>query len=119
MVYDFALGRRSGEHARNFLGDWSGKLICDNHGGYKASFGQGVTEIGCMAHAWRKFIDLQATGKSQLAAAIMSFIQMAKLNGHDPYAYPKDVLRRLPTQKNNAIGEPLPHNWKVVAVGKV
>ncbi|MCS5572145.1 MAG: transposase domain-containing protein, partial [Pseudomonadales bacterium] len=24
----------------------------------------------------------------------------AKLNGHDPYAYLKDVLTRLPTQKN-------------------
>ena len=48
----------------------------------------------------------------QRAAAIMSLIQSAKLNGHDPYAYLKDVLSRLPTQKNNAIDELLPHNWK-------
>jgi transposase len=45
-------------------------------------------------------------------AAIMSLIQSAKLNGHDPYAYLKDVLARLPTQKNSAIGELLPHRWK-------
>lgn len=31
------------------------------------------------------------------AAAIMSLIQSARLNGHDPYAYLKDVLTRLPT----------------------
>ncbi len=33
------------------------------------------------------------------AAAIMSLIQSARLNGHDPYAYLKDVLTRLPTQR--------------------
>ena len=52
----------------------------------------------------------------QRAAAIMSLIQSAKLNGHDPYAYLRDVLQRLPTQKNNAIDELLPHHWKPDAV---
>jgi hypothetical protein len=28
----------------------------------------------------------------------MSLIQSAKLNGHDPYRYLKNVLKRLPTQ---------------------
>ncbi len=32
----------------------------------------------------------------QRAAAVMSLIQSAKLNGHDPYGYLKDVLERLP-----------------------
>lgn len=31
------------------------------------------------------------------AAAIMSLIQSARLNGHDPYAYLKDALTQLPT----------------------
>jgi transposase-like protein len=31
------------------------------------------------------------------AAAIMSLIQSARNNGHDPYAYLKDVLTRLPS----------------------
>jgi hypothetical protein len=31
------------------------------------------------------------------AAALMSLIQSAKLNGHDPYEYVRDVLARLPT----------------------
>ena len=48
----------------------------------------------------------------QRAAAVMSLIQSAKLNGHDPYAYIKDVLTRLPTHKNSHIGELLPHRWQ-------
>ncbi|MCB1957856.1 MAG: transposase, partial [Rhodocyclaceae bacterium] len=48
----------------------------------------------------------------QRAAAVMSLIQSAKLNGHDPFAYLKDVLTRLPTQPASRIGELLPHSWK-------
>jgi transposase len=48
----------------------------------------------------------------QRAAAVMSLIQSAKLNGHDPYAYLKDVLLRLPTHKNSQIAELLPHRWQ-------
>lgn len=50
------------------------------------------------------------------AAAIMSLIQSARMNGHDPYAYLKEVLTRLTTQKASALAEPLPHNW--VSAGK-
>ncbi|OVZ66451.1 MULTISPECIES: IS66 family transposase [unclassified Pigmentiphaga] len=223
VVYDFAESR-AGEHARAFLQDWRGKLVCDDYAGYKASFGQGVIEIGCMAHARRKFFDLHASNKSQIAeqalkffsglydierdigdvgadqrqrvrhdkatavadalhtwmigqrqlvpegsaiakaldyslkrwealtrylhdgdvpidnnwienqirpwaigrsnwlftgslrggqraAAIMSLVQSAKLNGHDPYAYLKDVLTRLPTHKFCDIDQLLPHRW--------
>jgi len=224
VIYDFAQSR-AGEHARRFLQGWQGKLVCDDFAGYKACFEQGVTEIGCMAHARRKFFDLQATNKSELAeyvliqmgllydierqvkafdpeqrqkvrqekarpvldalhqwlilrrqkvpngsaiakamdyslkrwtaltrycddgdvpidnnwvenqirpwalgrsnwlfagslrsgqraAAVMSLIQSARMNGHDPYVYLKDVLERLPTQRASAINELLPHNWK-------
>jgi hypothetical protein len=45
------------------------------------------------------------------AAAIMSLIQSARLNGHDPYRYLKDVLGRLPAQPASRIGELLPHTW--------
>jgi transposase len=223
VIYHFAPGR-SGQHARDMLGEWSGKLVCDDYSGYKASFTKGVIEIGCMAHARRKFVELEISGKSQIAgqaveqirqlyeiereaaalssearqrirqsrskpildglhqwmqaqrtkvpngvatakaldyslkrwaaltrylddgsvpidnnqvenlirpwalgrknwlfagslrsgrraAAIMSLIQLAKLNGHEPYAYLKDVLTRLPTHKASAIDELLPHNW--------
>jgi transposase len=227
VVYDFCESR-AGEHVRAFLGDWRGSLICDDFAGYKASFGQGVIEVGCLAHARRKFFDLHAANKSQIAehaltqfnrvyaleqqardllqaqrlemrqrcsrpimdalrewmllqrqqvagnsatakaldyslkrwaalnrfmddgqlpvdnnwienqirpvaigrnnwlfagslragqraAAVMSLIQSAKLNGHDPYAYLKDVLTRLPTHKASRIGELLPHQWQPAA----
>lgn len=45
------------------------------------------------------------------AAALMSLIQSAKLNGLNPYAYLRDVLERLPTHPDNRIDEFLPHNW--------
>ena len=45
VVYDFSPSR-AGEHARNFLGTWNGKLVCDDFAGYKASFELGITEIG-------------------------------------------------------------------------
>lgn len=48
----------------------------------------------------------------QRAVAVMSLTQSAKLNGHAPYAYLKDVLARLPTQKNNQIEDLLPHRWQ-------
>ena len=47
----------------------------------------------------------------QRAAVVMSLVQSAKLNGHDPYAYLKDVLTRLPTQPASRIEELLPHRW--------
>ncbi|MDH1381241.1 IS66 family transposase, partial [Comamonas aquatica] len=48
----------------------------------------------------------------QRAAAIMSLIHSSKLNGHDPYAYLKDLMDKLPTWPNSRIGELLPHRWQ-------
>jgi transposase len=45
------------------------------------------------------------------AAAVMSLIHSARINGHDPYAYLRDVLDRLPTQRASQTGELLPHRW--------
>lgn len=53
----------------------------------------------------------------QRGAALMTLIQSARLKGHDPYAYLKDVLTCLPAQKASALAELLPHNW--VPVSKV
>ncbi|MDP9514148.1 transposase [Pseudomonas protegens] len=47
------------------------------------------------------------------AAAIMSLIQSARFNGHDPYAYLKDVLTRLPTHRANGAAQLLPHNRRM------
>lgn len=224
VVYDFCESR-AGEHARDFLGTWRGSLICDDYSGYKKGLAQGMTEVGCLAHARRKFFDLHAANKSQIAefaleqfakvyaiereakelkpnerramrqqqtkpildalhqwmalhrqkvpegsataktldyslrrwvaltrfvddgrlpidnnwienqirpialgranwlfagsqragqraAAVMSLIHSARMNGHDPYTYLKDVLTRLPTHKASHIEELLPHRWQ-------
>lgn len=47
----------------------------------------------------------------QRAAMVMSLVQSAKLNGHDPWAYLKDVLQRLQGHPNHRIDELLPHRW--------
>jgi transposase len=46
------------------------------------------------------------------AAAMMSLLHSSKLNGHEPWAYFKDVLTRLPTHPNSRIEELLPHRWQ-------
>jgi len=56
------------------------------------------------------FIGSQLAG--QRAAVVMSLLQSAKLNGHEPWTYLKDVLTRLPTQLNSRIEELLPHRWQ-------
>jgi transposase len=48
----------------------------------------------------------------QRAAAIMSLIGSAKMNGLDPYVYLRDVLERLPTHPASRIEELLPHRWQ-------
>lgn len=59
---------------------------------------RGVTEAGSLR-------------AGQRAAAVMSLVRSAKRNGHDPYAYLKDVLERLPTRPASRIGELLPDRW--------
>ncbi len=41
----------------------------------------------------------------------MSLIQSARMNGHDPHAYLKDVPTQLPTQRASEIGQLLLHQW--------
>ena len=72
VVYDFAVGR-SGEHARAFLGAWRGRLVCDDFSGYKALFDTGVVEIGCMAHARRKFHELYVNHRSAIAGEALEY----------------------------------------------
>ncbi len=47
----------------------------------------------------------------QRAAMVMSLVQSAKLNRHDPWVYLRDVLERLPSHPNGRIEELLPHRW--------
>jgi len=53
------------------------------------------------------FVGSQQAGER---AAVM--LKSAKLNGHDPWAYLKDVFERLPTLKDRDLELLLPHNWR-------
>lgn len=66
VVFDYQESR-SGEHARHFLSGWTGHLMVDDFGGYKALFGDEVTELGCLAHARRKFFELHQANGSPMA----------------------------------------------------
>ena len=48
----------------------------------------------------------------QRAAIIMSLVQSAKLHGHDPWGYLRDVLTRLPSHLNSPVEELPPHRWQ-------
>ena len=52
---------------------WQGKLVTDDFSGYKACFELGVTEVGCMAHARRKFHELWANHGSQVGEQALKF----------------------------------------------
>ena len=81
-VFDYQTGR-SGAHARAFLGDWKGHLVVDDYAGYKALFALGITEVGCMAHARRKFFDLHAANQSEVAAeALQRIAELYAIEAH-------------------------------------
>ena len=111
VVYDFSPGR-SGEYARNFLGDWKGKLVCDDYGGYKASFALGMTEIGCMAHARRKFYELHATKKSILAEQALQYISAIYEGEREIRDLEPDKRRRIRQEKAAPLMETL-HAWMI------
>jgi transposase len=67
VVFDYQPGRH-GHHAASFLQDWRGHLMVDDYGGYKVLFKQGIIELACLAHARRKFFELNAANGSPIAA---------------------------------------------------
>ena len=75
IVFDYQQGR-SGEHARQFLGTWTGHLMVDDYVGYKALFSKEgkahlCIELACLAHARRKFFDdPQGCGKCRKCRSI-------------------------------------------------
>lgn len=66
VLFDYG-PTRAGKHAAAFLGDWQGALMVDDYAGYKALFAKGITELGCWAHARRKFFDAHAASGSPVA----------------------------------------------------
>jgi transposase len=99
-VFDYRTSR-SGAHARDFLSGWDGCLMVDDYAGYKALFGQGVTELGCWAHARRKFFELHAANKSSMAAEALERIGELygiERRGQELDAAGREALRRAEAQ---------------------
>ena len=47
--------------------------MCDDFSGYKASFAQGAIEVGCAAHARRKFFDFHVNTGSAVAEQALRY----------------------------------------------
>lgn len=96
VVFDYQ-SSRSGSHASAFLGGWRGRLMVDDYVGYKALFKTGITELGCWAHARRKFYELQVANGSPIAqealARIGQFYEIER-RGREMGQWEREALRR-------------------------
>ena len=119
VVYDFAESRRN-EHPKAFLDKWRGQLVCDDYSGYKFLFHQGVTEIGCLAHARRKFHELHITGQSIVSIeALTLFRQLYAIEREIDERFEKNtppiprdpqIVRQIRQKKAKPIADKL-HQW--------
>jgi len=75
VIYNFCESR-AGSHAKAFLEGWRGTVVVDDYSGYKQLMGERITEAGCWAHARRKFFELHAANKSQIAEQALLIIQI-------------------------------------------
>jgi transposase len=64
LLYRFTEDR-SGAHPAEFLRGWSGYLQADAYSGYDAVFADGkIIEVGCVAHARRRFFEVAKVAKT-------------------------------------------------------
>jgi transposase len=54
----------------------------------------------------------------QTAAVLLSFIATCKRCGVEPFAWFRDVLKRLATHPVTRLAELLPHNWKALVTSQ-
>jgi hypothetical protein len=90
-VFDFTMSRKRDGPSR-FLGGFCGHLQADAFSGYDRIYAGGaVVEVGCNAHARRKFVEAQKTDTARASAALAYYRQL--------YAIEKEIkaeLARLP-----------------------
>ena len=114
VVFDFA-DSRGGQHARAFLGlpgeqGWRGKLVTDDFSGYKACLELGVTEVGCMAHARRKFHELWISNQSPIGEqALKFFVQLYDVE-RAVADFDSDARREVRRSRSRPVAEAL-HYW--------
>jgi transposase len=96
VVFDYQ-SSRAGRHAKEFLAGWQGHLMVDDFSGYKALFADGVIELGCLAHARRKYFDLneaQANPIAQEALHRIAALYAIEAQGRDMDVEERTQLRR-------------------------
>ena len=74
ILFDYHASR-SGSCVENFLGTWKGVLMTDDYAGYKKLFRQDVVELGCWAHARRKFFEQYEANQSPTSAYALEQIK--------------------------------------------
>ena len=96
---------RSGKHPQDFLRGWRGYLQADAYAGYDAVFADGkIVEVGCWAHARRKFFEIAKAAQTPgLAHRIVDRLgelftidKAAREEGLDPPALKPRRLERAP-----------------------
>jgi hypothetical protein len=79
ILFDYQSGR-SGQFAQDFLAEWRGYLTVDDFSGYKALFkvrepgGLACIEVGCLAHARRRFFELHEANQNPMAGKALQHI---------------------------------------------
>ena len=132
VVYDFTLTKEEQEPKR-FLGEWEGYLQCDAGSSFHAIFASPkVIEVGCWAHARRRFLDA-LPGDTARASALLGQVQAlykiesdAKTAGLDHPARrelrqreSKPILERIRDEVERAGRDVLPRSALGEALGYV
>jgi len=90
--YQFTIDRK-GEHPVNHLSGYRGWVHADGYSGFNGLFGDDkATEMACMAHVRRKFVDVFTAQGSAIAEEAIRRIR-------ELYAIEKDIQGRAPEEK--------------------
>jgi transposase len=94
-VYDYSADR-SRDGPERFLGDYKGYLQADAYSGYDRLYSRGVVEVGCWAHARRKFFDARSGDpeRAHEALARIRLLYALEAGGKDLDEAARLALRR-------------------------
>jgi hypothetical protein len=80
-VFDFTMSRKR-DGPRQFLAGFRGHLQADAFSGYDCVYaGGGVVEVGCNAHARRKFLEAQKTDAARASTALAYYRELYIIEG--------------------------------------
>lgn len=99
------------------LGRWAALIRYLDDGGLPADNNWVENQIRPIAVGRNNWLFAGSLRAGKRAAAVMSLIHSARLNGLDPNAYLRDVLERLPLLPASRITQLLPHHWQAARVG--